>query len=274
MTVVVLGGTGTTGRRVTAQLRRLGHDPRPASRHTPTPFDWQDESTWRPVLRGATGLYLMAPHELPVDPALLAVAVAAGIRHLALLSSRSIEEMGDRRLLAAERDVAASGAAYTVLRADWFDQNFDEGFFRDAVLAGQLAVPVGGTRFAFVDADDIAAVAARVLAEPAAHAGRTYEVTGPASLSFAEAAEVIGAAAGRPVRFDGGAEAYRAGMRALGSPPEQTEAEIRAFAALESAGHSAPTTVVADLTGRPARSLAEYAARAAAGGAWPSPGPS
>lgn len=128
----------------------------------------------------------MAPHELPVDPAFVRYAVEQGVRHIVLLSSRSIEAMGDERLLAAERTVRESGADWTIVRADWFNQNFDEGFFRPAVLAGELALPLAELRQGFVDADDIAAVAAAALTEDG-HAGQRHELTGPRALSFAEA---------------------------------------------------------------------------------------
>jgi uncharacterized protein YbjT (DUF2867 family) len=98
--------------------------------------------------------------------------------------------MGDERLMAAERTVRRSGADWTILRPDWFNQNFDEGFFRPAVLAGELALPLGDARQVFVDADDIAAVAAAVLTEEG-HAGRSYELSGPDALTFAEAIEII-----------------------------------------------------------------------------------
>ncbi len=118
-----------------------------------------------------------------------------------LLSSDAVEAMGDERLLAAERVVRGSGVpSWTILRPQWFNQNFDEGFFQPAIMAGSLAVPVGDARQAFVDADDIAAVAAAALTGDG-HAGRVYTVTGPRALSFAEAVAVIASAAGRAVRF-------------------------------------------------------------------------
>jgi uncharacterized protein YbjT (DUF2867 family) len=55
--------------------------------------------------------------------------------------------------------VRESGVDWTIVRPDWFNQNLDEGFFRSAVLAGELALPLGDLRQALVDADDIAAVA-------------------------------------------------------------------------------------------------------------------
>jgi uncharacterized protein YbjT (DUF2867 family) len=76
------------------------------------------------------------------------------------------------------------------------------------VLAGQLALPLGDHREAFVDADDIAAVAATALTGDG-HAGRSYEVVGPRALSFLEALEVIGRAAGRSIRYHETAVAYR-----------------------------------------------------------------
>lgn len=265
--IVVLGATGTTGRRVIQRLRAAGAATRAASRHGEARFDWSDPETWRPAVAGASGMYLMAPHEQPVDPAFVRIAVEQGVRRMVLLSSRGIEAMGDERLLAAERTVRESGAEWTILRPDWFDQNFDEGFFQPAIMAGALAMPVGDARQAFVDAGDIAAVAAAVLTGDG-HAGRTYEVTGPRALTFGEAVAAVAEASGRPVRFGGADDDYRAQQAALGAPTEQTEAEIAAFAALRGLGDQRPSDAVERVTGRPPKGFEEYAAEAAARGAW------
>ncbi|MEU8408501.1 NmrA family NAD(P)-binding protein [Micromonospora sp. NPDC048842] len=265
--ILVLGATGTTGRRVADRLRALGVRVRAASRNGPVRFDWSVESTWAPALAGASGAYLMAPDGQPVEPALVRLAVEQGVRHVVLLSSRAIETMGDERLLAAERTVREAGADWTILRADWFDQNFDEGVFREAVLAGEITVPVGGARQAFVDADDIAAVAVAALTQPG-HAGQVHEVTGPRAITFAEAAETISRAAGRPVRHLGTADDYRAALGPLGVPAEEIEQQIAAFAALRDLGHAEPTDTVRRLTGRDPRDFSAYAAAAASRGAW------
>ena len=59
-----------------------------------------------------------------------------------------------------------------MLRASWFMQNFSEGEFAQAVLAGELALPAGERRAPFVDADDIADVAVAALTEPGPRRGR------------------------------------------------------------------------------------------------------
>ncbi|GGS34076.1 NmrA family protein [Actinokineospora fastidiosa] len=259
--ILVLGASGTTGRRVVAGLRARALPVRPASRSGAVRFDWSDPATWEPALAGASRLYLMAPHELPVDPAFVHQAVDQGVERIVLLSSRAIEVMGDERLQAAERTVRDSGAEWTIIRPDWFNQNFDEGVFRPAVDAGELAVPLADTRFPFIDADDIAAVATTALTEDG-HAGLTYEITGPEALSFADALERIGKATGRTITFHDTPDAYRAAMSALGLPAEQIDQEITAFTALQAQGDGTPTDTVHRVTGRAPKDFDTYVAEA------------
>jgi uncharacterized protein YbjT (DUF2867 family) len=248
------------------RLRAAGADVRGASRRGEVRFDWTDPETWGPAVVGVARMWLMAPHEQPVDPGFVRLAVDRGVRRIVLLSSRGIEVMGDERLIAAERTVRESGADWTIVRPDWFNQNFDEGFFQLAVLAGELALPLGDHREAFVDADDVAAVAATALSGDG-HAGRSYEVMGPRALSFPEALEIIGRAAGRSIRYRGTAEAYRETQAAFGFPAEQTEQEIAAFVALRETGDAEPNGLVRELTGHEPTDFEAYAKEAAARGA-------
>lgn len=265
--ILVLGGTGTTGRRLTRRLRDAGAAVKAVSRRSVPRFDWSDSATWEEAVTGATRMYLMTPHGQPVEPAFVRHVVEQGVRHIVLLSSRGIEVMGDERLLAAERTVRDSGADWTIMRPDWFNQNFDEGFFCPAVLAGGLAVPLGEARQVFVDADDIAAVAAAVLTE-GGHAGRSYEVTGPDPLTFADALEIIGAVSGRSIRYGGTAADYMEQQTALGMSEEQTRQEIAAFTALRDLGDQVPTDTVSRVTGRPPKDFRAYAVEASARGVW------
>lgn len=257
--ILVLGATGTTGRRVVRRLADRGVGVRAVSRSTRVRFDWARPETWEPAVGGASRMYLMAPHELPIDPEFVALAVERGVRRIVLLSSRGIEVMDDRRLLAAERLVARSGAEWTVLRPDWFNQNFDEGFFRGSVDAGAVALPVGDLRQPFVDADDIAAVAVAALLEDG-HTGETLELTGPRALSFADAVAAIARATGRTITFTGDPDDYRAAMSFL--DPAEVDAAVAAFAALAAEGDGAPTDTVERVTGRPPKDFDTYVAEA------------
>lgn len=265
--VMVMGATGTIGRRVAQRLRASGHPVRAATRRGSPAFDWEDRTTWSPWAGAAASVFVMAPDGVPVDPELLDLLVRGGARRLVLLSSKGIEVMDDRRLLAAERAVRDTGVETTVVRADWFDQNFDEGFFRDAVLAGELAVPVGSLRQAFNDADDVAAVAVAALTG-AGHDGEVHEVGGPEPLSFGDVAAILSSVTGREVRHSGDSARYVEVMAGFGMPEEQVRADARAFEALAGAGDAEVTDTVERLTGRPPVPFRDYAEAAAARGAW------
>ncbi|GAA3683108.1 NAD(P)H-binding protein [Nonomuraea antimicrobica] len=261
--ILVLGATGSTGRRVAELLRAGGRPVRAASRSGRTRFDWSDPATWEAAVSGAKALYLMAPDGTPVDPAFVSLAVRGGVERIVLLSSGAIEAMGDERLQAAECTVRGSGAAWTILRPSWFDQNFDEGFFQPAIMAGELLVPVGDVGQGFVDAGDIAAVAAAALTSDGLE-GRSYELTGPRSLPFGEAVEIIGRRIGREVRYLGGDEDY---IAANGFSDESIRA-AKAFAALRALGDQPVSEAVRRVTGRPPKSFETYVEEAAASGAW------
>ena len=86
------------------------------------------------------------------------------------------------------------------MRCAFFSQNFDEGAWLHEVLAGTVALPVGGVAEPFVDADDIADVVVAALTDDR-HIGRLYELTGPRLLRFGDAVAEIGRAAGRDITF-------------------------------------------------------------------------
>src|SRR5215211_8137131 len=199
--ILVLGGTGKTGRRVVRRLRDRQLPVRVGSRSGTPPFDWEDRSTWAPALRGAGSVYLSyhpdlaAPRAVETVGALAELAVASAVPRLVLLSGRGEPEAEE-----AEQAVRASGAELTIVRSAWFAQNFSEDFLLDGVLGGVVALPAGDTPEPFVDADDIADVAVAALTE-AGHVGELYELTGPRALTFAESVAEIGRAAGREVRY-------------------------------------------------------------------------
>ncbi|MHC4410960.1 MAG: NAD(P)H-binding protein, partial [Planctomycetota bacterium] len=214
---LVLGGTGKTGRRVAERLDKLGVATRIGSRNAKPAFDWSDRATWGPALEGVTSVYIAYYPDLAVPGApeniaeFAQAALGAGARRLVLLSGR-----GEEEAQRAEEILKASGAAWTILRAAWFAQNFSEHFLLDAVRSGTVALPVSDVKEPFVDADDIADVAVAALTQDG-HTGKLYELTGPRLMPFAEVVGTISDAAGVPVKFASVTpEQYRAGLDELG----------------------------------------------------------
>lgn len=256
--VLVTGATGTTGRRVAAQLLAAGAPVRAASRNAAARFDWNDAASWPAVLAGVRALYLVPP-EPPVAVApFLELAVASGIEHVVLLSARHPDQDPTGRTRATEEAVRALPVAWTIVRPAWFVQNFTEGLFVPDLDAGWLALPVGAGREPFVDADDIAAVVvAALLGTGDDHRGAVYELSGPEALTFAEAVATVGRAQGRELRFEEvPGDDWSAAARAAGWPGETVELLSCLFGAIAAGANERLSTGVADALGRPPRSFA------------------
>lgn len=274
--VLVLGATGKSGRRLVPELAARGVSVRAASR-TPgegVVFDWQRPETFAPALAGMEAVYLVTPNGIE-DPSglvaeLLAEAKAAGVRRVVAVSSMGVEFPGEPTgsgRLKVERLVKTSGLEWTVLRPGGFDQNFSEDFLLPGIMQrDMLATATGDGRVGFVDAGDIAAVAAAALTE-GGHAGETYAITGPEALSFAEAAAIIGEAAGRPIGHRPIAPEELTGiLGGAGVPADYAAMVVRDQVGIRD-GHGARLTdVVERVTGRPAVGFRDYATGAK--GAW------
>lgn len=259
-TTLVLGATGKTGRRVAAQLAAAGHDVRPASRSSATRFDWDDPATWAPALDGAGRLYLVPPEQGDVAP-FVAELERSSVGRLVLLSARTPGQSGDDHLERVEAAVTGASVPWTIVRPAWFDQNFDEGFFAPGIAEGSLRLPVGDGREPFVDADDIAAVAVAALTGPG-HEGRTYELSGPETITFAEAVATIAAAAGREVVFaDVDPEEWAAELRGHEVPEPMISTLAHLFAAIRRGDNDHVSTGVEEALGRPPTSVAAWAQR-------------
>jgi uncharacterized protein YbjT (DUF2867 family) len=275
-TYLVLGGTGKTGRRTTRRLVEAGLTARPGARTPAAPgpgtapvrFDWDDRSSWAPALDGVEGAYLVPPafrtDHAPLLGELAGQAADVGVHRLVLLSARGVDQGPDNPLRAAEQAVrAAAGdrAAVTVLRPSWFMQNFTEAFFAPGVAEGQLVAPTGAGAEPFIDAEDIAAVAVAALTEDG-HGGRDYDLSGPAALTMAEAAQVLSSRLGRRVEHvDPPLEQWTAGAVKNGLPAEYAGMLGALFSRIASGDDAQLSTGVQDALGRPPGSFQEWADR-------------
>jgi uncharacterized protein YbjT (DUF2867 family) len=200
-TILVIGSTGKTGKRVADQLERRGIPVRHGSRSADIPFDWENPQTWAPALADVDKVYITYYPDLAVPGSVDAVrkltelAKEAGVRRLVLLSGRN-EVEAER----AEDVVTACGLDWTIVRCAFFSQNFNEGAWLEEVLAGSVSLPVRDVQEPFVDADDIADVVVAALTDDR-HVGQLYELTGPRLLSFGDAVAEVAAAAGRDISF-------------------------------------------------------------------------
>ncbi|GAA5004993.1 NAD(P)H-binding protein [Actinopolymorpha pittospori] len=268
-TILALGGTGKTGRRIVERLQGSEVPVRIGSRSARQPFDWADRRTWAPVLRDVGAVYvsyypdLAAPGAPETVGAFTELAVASGVSRLVLLSGR-----GEEEARASEKVVQSSGAEWTILRSSWFSQNFSEDYLLEPVLGGEVVLPVGDVPEPFVDADDIADVAVAALTEDG-HSGQVYELTGPRLLTFAEAVAEISAATGRSIGFvQVSPEDYANALAGVGVPPEVVQLLTYLFTTVLDGRNAHLGDGVQRALGRAPRDFAAYAAGTAATGVW------
>lgn len=270
--VLLLGGTGRTGRRVARRLEAHDQGVRVASRRGTPPFAWDAPEGWPALLDGVSAAYVAYAPDLALPQAedhlrrLGREARTAGLGRLVLLSGR-----GEPAAARSEAALREAGVPVAVVRSSWFAQDFSEHFLRDGVLEGVVALPTAGrpdVAEAFVDVDDVADVVTALLLAPAA-AHETLELSGPALLTFDQAVAEVSAATGRTVvhvALD--VPSFVAGAALAGVPREEAEPLARLFADVLDGRNERLTDDVRRVLGREPRAFADVVRAAAVAGAW------
>lgn len=217
--VLVTGATGTVGGAVMRCLREdaqagrielVGAARSEASAQklrgdgfTPVAFDLDDPATLRPALRGVDAVFLLTGYSVDMlvqSKRALDAARAEGVRHVVHLGALAAEDTPHAHFAwhqLIERAIEGMGFDWTHLHPN---------FFMDTVWGGFVHRPdrlvhfVGDRRVSFISSDDMAAVAAAALRDPAAHAGKAYPLAVEA-LTFAELASILAEVTGTAVEY-------------------------------------------------------------------------
>ncbi|MFG2976459.1 NAD(P)H-binding protein [Streptomyces sp. NPDC048331] len=269
---LVIGATGTTGSRTTAHLVAAGRHVKAGSRRAapvpgaePVRFDWYDTTCFGDAVAGADSVYLVPPVGDP-DPAAVMLpfldrARAAGVRRAVLLSSSAITE-GGPAVGQVHRALPGLFDEWAVLRPSWFMQNFTGTHAHaDSIRADGVILTAAGTgRVGFVDADDIAAVAAHALTDDRAPDGDLV-LTGPEALSHDDIAAALTEVTGRPVAHHRLTYEALRDRLAAAVPPEFAAMLAGMDRAIADGAEDRTTDTVLRLTGRPPRDFRTVAAR-------------
>jgi uncharacterized protein YbjT (DUF2867 family) len=211
--VLVTGATGTVGSAVCAALRQRGRTVRAASRHPErlqeagverVPFDFEDPRTWSSAFRGVRTMFLVRPPALgrvsDFEPALRA-GISAGLRHVVFLSVQGADRLAVLPHARIEAWLRSSPLSWTFLRPSFFDQNLITVHGPAIRRFSELVMPAGRGRTAFIDAVDLAEIAAGVLNDPDPHRGSAYTLTGTEALTYGEVAGIMTAVLSRTIRY-------------------------------------------------------------------------
>ena len=222
--VLVLGATGGQGGAVAAALIRAGRpvralvrDPQSSSARKLgasgaqlATADFTDRDALAAAMRGAAAAFaLTTPFESGPDAelvqghAIIEAAAGAGLPHLVFSSvagataHTGIPHFDSKARV--EQSLAASGLAYTVVAPTYFYDNALGG--SEDLLAGVLELPLPADhRLQQLDRSDLGEFVAMVLADPAAWAGRRFELASDAPTPE-QMSQALSDVLGRPVGF-------------------------------------------------------------------------
>lgn len=219
MTILVTGSTGQLGHIIVERLVARGAAPADIVAGARSPerveapegvrtavVDYDRPDTLAPALEGVDVVVLVSASEpgkrVPQHKAVIDAAVAAGVDRIVYTSIYGADASPlplAPEHVETEALLAASGIPATILRNDWYTENYVADVARGRET-GEIAGSAGSGRVASASRVDYADAAA-VVALDAAHAGRTYELAGDVAWTFDELAAAIGEVVGRDVTY-------------------------------------------------------------------------
>ena len=267
-TTLVIGASGTVGSELSRLLAAQGQTVRRATSRAPASADQVQVDLARgtgiaAALAGVDRAFLLAPpghtnqHEL-LGPVIEA-ARERGLRRVVLMSAMGANADDNAPLRLAELQLERSGLPWNVIRPNWFMQNFNTFWLHGIQTQGRILLPVGRAKGSFIDARDIAAVAASLLTRDDL-AGRDFDLTGGEALDHDEVAAILSRETGRDIRYQEiTPEAMLEGLLHAGLPNDYAEFLVLILGYFKAGYAERTTDAVQAITGRAPRRFADYA---------------
>ncbi|HEV7252563.1 MAG TPA: SDR family oxidoreductase [Mesorhizobium sp.] len=267
--ILVIGGSGTVGRHLVAELAAKGEQVRLATRR-PTAsarsnvesvkLDLSSGQGLPEAFEGVDRVFALSPAGYLDQPGLISPVVEEATRRgakVVLQTAMGVDADDNIPFRQLELKLERAGVPYVILRPNWFTDNFDT-YWGAQIASGALRLPAGEGATSFIDARDIAASAAGALTS-ADHDNQAFDLTGPEALTYAQAAEIISRETGLPVRYENvNAETFVRGRVQAGVPEDYARFLATILGVVAQGWTAKVVDGVERLSGRKPRTLADH----------------
>ncbi|MDQ3970334.1 MAG: SDR family oxidoreductase [Thermoproteota archaeon] len=280
-TILITGATGTVGSEVVKQLSSNMTDINiKAAVHSienakkvqydkveVVQIDYNKPETLKEAFKDADKLFLLthpSPKSAEHESNLVTEAKKAGIRHIVKQSIMGADLQADVEAMRlhrqAEKIIEESGIPYSFLRPNEFMQGFIN--FQGPTIKSNNAfyLPAQDAKVSIVDVRDIAAVAVKALTDDNKHNNKTYLITGPETLSYYQAAEILSNATGKKISYvNVSDEEARAAMKETGMNDWLINTILELYNYFRKGYASEVSSAVEEVTGKKQITFAQFA---------------
>jgi len=276
--ITIIGSTGTIGKELVRLLSEAGvpvravlrdfHRARSLPGITWIQADISDPSLREVTLAGTDRLFLLTGNQpgfgqIQIDA--IKAAKRVGVEHVVKLSAlgaspRTKSPLAHEHWI-AEQALEESGMSWTILRPHVFMQNWLGEVAETVRYQGIIYAAIGEGKVPFIDARDIAAVAAEALLHPDPYIGKRYVLTGGEAVGYDDLAEALTKTVGKQVKYRSlSMDEMRARMERQGISPAMIDSYL-ALAAYQKAGGATARVSgsVEEILGRKPRTIMDFA---------------
>lgn len=274
--ILVLGSTGTIGKELVKVLsQRQAHfvaGLRDAARKSvfdsasidTVVVDYQDGQFLLSVLEDIDVLFLLLPPMdteagIAIGHKIIDLAKNQNLKHIVLLSAMHAEKDSGGYHLPIEQHLKQSQVPYTILQPNFFMQNFCNYFVADINRKNRINIFDANTKTSFIDARDIAEVAAEVLINNDQHRNKTYTLTGLESLNHHDVTDLFTQQLGREIQYTAQSDDDTVtSLRDSGWPEDAIKKFIRIYQLVQQGVYAEITDDVTMILKRPAISFKTF----------------